>query len=100
MTYGTSFGYPHGGRDQRECRRERARVRTEIRAGRTPAQQLAELDRRGGGPGLGSKRERARLHKVIASANRAAAVDPPFGPGADEVQTEKHERRHARSRVA
>ena len=52
------------GRERREELRERAIVLAEERAKRTPAQQLAVLDRRLG-EGEGAKKERQRLQFLI-----------------------------------
>lgn len=46
-------------------RRQTASERLKLRNGRTPEQQLAELDKRLG-KGVGAKRERARLAKMLA----------------------------------
>lgn len=45
-------------------RRTRAAERTELSNGRTPEQQLAELDKRLG-KGVGAARERARLAALV-----------------------------------
>lgn len=48
------------GRVERERRNKEAQERTQARATRTPAQQLALLDEKFG-KGVGAKKERARL---------------------------------------
>lgn len=63
---GSGSGRPHG-KDARQYRRSAAQERAEVRADRSPDQQLRELDRKLGA-GVGAKRERARLRKQIARA--------------------------------
>lgn len=60
---GSHQGRPHG-KDRVQYRRSAATERAEVRASRSPAQQLAELDRRLG-KGVGAKRERERLSRKI-----------------------------------
>tara|TARA_B100000287_G_scaffold367068_1_gene362603 strand:- start:298 stop:480 length:183 start_codon:yes stop_codon:yes gene_type:complete len=47
--------------------REEANVRAEERANRTPAQQIAVLDKKLG-TGIGAKKERKRLNNLLASS--------------------------------
>ncbi len=54
----------NNGRLAREYRRKGAKQRDEDRAQRTPQQQLALLDERLG-KGIGAKKERARLQRLI-----------------------------------
>lgn len=52
-----------------EEKRQDAYARQELRNERTPAQQLARLDRILG-PGKGAKKERARLEAIINKDNK------------------------------
>ncbi len=66
---GSHQGRPHGS-DCRQYRRKAAEERAEVRASRSPSQQLRELDRKLGA-GIGAKRERERLAKAIEKARAA-----------------------------
>lgn len=68
---GSGSGHPHGGKDKRQERHLRAVERAEVRASRSPEQQIRELDRRLGGSGVGAKKERARLAKAVQKARAA-----------------------------
>ena len=59
-----------------KLRRENAAKQQVERAARTPAQQLAHLDKLLG-PGVGAQRERARLAKVLATPPAAAVEAKP-----------------------
>lgn len=69
---GSGSGHPHGGKDKRQERHLRAVEHAEVRASRSAEQQIRELDRRLGGPGIGAKRERARLLKAIETGKASA----------------------------
>lgn len=66
----------NNGRIAREYRRKTAVERDEARRDRSPQQQLAMLDERLG-KGVGAKRERARLKRLIDVSKNKTKRDKP-----------------------